>query len=333
MINILIVVTILFALALCYFLYRWLVKLGMNKKIQRQFIMSIKCNNYCPELEPQLGDQPVRVFYRFYGNIFLNISSELEKDYPHADLNQLLLRYQSNKTKPQSPFATSWAIQIEESFLSFLWCYCYGLVVRLPAKDKKIAQQEIVEAGELLKYAKEFLKNYKGWDKNTLPNPELHGRDEKRFIGVSNGMFLVAVNYVFYHEFAHIVLGHTKEGQVDLERKLEIEREADKFAFERIIKGSQFDEMSYIGVLAALGAFTFTSQNFQGRDHPDLDHRIANFLECLDFPEDHHCWIVALWAILEWQIHFQKLEFPEDFKNGKEYFYEMLEKIQKLKNN
>jgi len=299
------------------------------------------CNNYAPELEEQPGEQPIRVFYRYYNNIFLNIRNELSAKYFLSNLSRISFYFKTELCEAKSPYCSSFSIQIQDTFLSFLWNYCYGLLIKTPSGGKELTDIERKEADELFKYALHLLREYKEWDKQSLPNPELHGKDEKQLIGKSNMSFLIAINFIIYHEFAHIVLGHIDEINkchyesrvLSFERSINMEKEADRFAIDKIIESDQFDEYSYVGVLSALCALTFTSPKFSGgKDHPDPDRRIIDFLERLNHEEDHPFWGMASWALMEWQINFKSIfGFPSEFKNQKQYFYDLIALLEQFK--
>ncbi len=74
------------------------------------------------------------------------------------------------------------------------------------------------------------MKEFSVWDKETLPNPELFGRNETRFVGLANAIFIYSVQFILLHEFAHIFLGHTSVQSVHrtAENTNEMENERTK---------------------------------------------------------------------------------------------------------
>ena len=306
------------------------------------------CDNYLNGLENQPGNQPIRVFGERFGFAFENIRIEL-KSPPHnnksIDEYEMLISYGDEKLK--GPSTNGRGIYIQESFLSFLWCYCYGLLVSAPMKGKSLTSDEYKETIELLKYALSLFKNYTIWEKEILPNPELHGKDEKCLIGRSNACFWYAFNYILYHEFAHVSLGHFDKLRKSIcsneplsnSHRIELEMEADIFALDRIrekLVNTKHEFSANIGIIAALGSITFTSRKFSGgKNHPDPDHRLRLTLEKINAPEDDYCWGFALWSFLIWEQHFEALHqlWPTRNPNAslKAMFYESLKNLDKLK--
>ena len=100
------------------------------------------------------------------------------------------------------------------------------------------------------------MQEYSLWDKEIMPNPELHPKDNERLIGVTNAVYISAVRFILLHEFAHVYLGHTfvplKERTKDNLKKMEID--ADNVAIEWAIQLSNPDNIftDNISLIAAL---------------------------------------------------------------------------------
>jgi Peptidase U49 len=306
------------------------------------------CDNYVNGLEEQPGNQPIRVFGLHFKDAFDNVKIELSSpplSFNNLDLLQFKLLIEDKKAI--GPFSTEDIIQIHDTFLSFLWSYCYGLLITAPMGGKELTTVEDSEARELLKYALKLLSDYETWDKEALPNPELHGKDEKRLIGATNACFWYGYNYILYHEFAHIVLGHCERTNrahsagyvIQDDEHIEMEREADQFALDRVmekVNGTSHDFSAIIGIIAALSSLTFTSDKISGgRYHPDPDHRVKDILERLDRPETDYCWGFAFWALITWEQYFDAWLriWPTTPTNGnfKALFYESLKNLDVLK--
>jgi hypothetical protein len=307
----------------------------------------MKCNNYINGIEDQPGSQPIRVFGLQFQYAFENVKNELSRPPHDYDLKYVQFKLLNEDKKAEGPYSTETVIQIHDTFLSFLWSYCYGLLVTAPMGGKELSKEEYSEATDLLKYALRLLKDYTIWDKENLPNPELHGKDEKKLIGASNACFWYAYNYILYHEFGHIVLGHAernaraKSAGYDIlgdERK-EMEIEADLFALDRIMEkltGTSHEFSAIIGTLSAISSLTFTSERVSGgKYHPDPDHRLKTILDKLDKPAAEYCWGYAFWALITWEVEFYKSGkiWPTTTPNGdfKAHFYETLKNLDKLK--
>jgi hypothetical protein len=298
-------------------------------------------------IELQPGDQPIRVFGLHFLYAFENVKNELSGPPHNYDLKNLQFRLLNENKKEEGPFSTETLIQVHDTFLSFLWSYCYGLLATAPMGGKNLSKEEYSEATELLKYALKLLSDYEIWDKERLPNPELHGKDEKNLIGASNACFWYGYNFILYHEFGHIVLGHTeriaraKSGGYEIhedERK-EMETEADVFSLDRVMEtliGTKHEFSSIIGILSALSSLTFTSDQVGGgKYHPDPDHRLRTILDKLDKPATEYYWGYAFWSLITWELEFYKsgkiwplIDSKGDFKA---HFYETLRNLDNLK--
>ncbi len=307
----------------------------------------MKCNNYLNGIEDQPGNQPIRVFGPQFIYAFESVKTELS-DYSHsADLSNVQLNLLNEDVKAKGPFSTENLIQIHDTFLSFLWCYSYGLLVAAPMGGKVLSNDEYFEARDLLKYALSLLRTFEVWDKERYPNPEIHGKDEKKLIGATNSCFWYGYNYILYHEFGHIVLGHTERVQrarsygydIHEDERKDMETEADLFALDRLMKevlGTSHEFSAIIGVLTALGSLTFTSNRvFGGPYHPDPDHRLKTVLDKLNKASTEYYWGYAFWALITWEVEFYKSGniWPMSSPDGdfKAHFYETLKNLDSLK--
>lgn len=297
-------------------------------------------------IEKQSGNQPIRVFGQRFQFAFENVKIELSGPPHDYDLDNVKFVLVNEDKKADGPCSSETLIQIHDTFLSFMWSYCYGLFVTAPRGGKELSGEECKEAYDLLKYALNLLSKYDVWDKKKLPNPEVHGKDEKELIGSSNACFWYGYNYILYHEFAHIVLGHAERANraklagfdIQPDERKEMETEADLFAFERIMekfKGTSHEFSAISGILSSLSSLTFTSEKVSGgKHHPDPDHRLKVILEKLDKPETDYCWAYAFWALITWELEFYKSgkiwpTTPVD-GNFKAYFYETLKNLDTL---
>lgn len=307
----------------------------------------MKCNNYVGGIEEQPGNQPIRVFGLHFQYAFENVKIELSGPPHNHELKNVQFRLLNSDIKAEGPFSTETLIQIHDTFLSFLWSYCYGLIATAPMGGKELSKEEYAEATQLLKYALKLLSKYEIWDKEKLPNPELHGKDEKKLIGVCNACFWYGYNYILYHEFGHIVLGHTERltraksagYNIHEDERKELETEADIFALERLMEtlnGTKHEFSAIIGILSALSSLTFTSDRVSGgSNHPDPDHRLKTILDKLDKPSTEYYWGYAFWALITWELEFYKSGkiWPLTDSNGdfKAHFYETLKNLDNLK--
>lgn len=298
-------------------------------------------------IETQPGNQPIRVFGLHFLHAFENVKIELSRPPHNFDLKNVQFILLNEDKKAVGPFSTETLIQVHDTFLSFLWSYCYGLLATAPMGGKNLSKEEYSEATELLKYALKLLSGFEIWNKEKLPNPELHGKDEGKLIGASNACFWYGYNYILYHEFGHIVLGHAERivraksagYEIHEDERKEMEIEADLFSLERVMEkliGTAHEFSAIIGILSALSSLTFSSDLASGgKYHPDPDHRLKTVLDKLDRPATDYYWGFAFWGLITWELEFYKsgkiwplIDLKGDFKA---HFYETLKNLDNLK--
>ena len=311
-----------------------------------------------PEYHP--GTQPIRVLYQNFKHWFENthegfeveILEAIEEKGFHPEFRYIQREERVNVLAQVGTFKI---INVEESFLAFLWCISYGLVglydetVQKPRITENYERTEQIiklvnEAHQLIQYGLSLLYGYNPWDKENLPNPEFYDRDENEYIDTANGVFLSALNFVIVHEFAHIVMGHIDEDierqeagdeEISNEEKIAQEHEADAFAFEKLIQGA--DNITNLqtvslGLVAGLSSLIFFNNTMDGGDHPDPDHRLQYVLEHLNLPEEDNLWGIACMAIRLWANHYNiDLRWPRIVDTYKELFENSMNRIQELK--
>lgn len=188
----------------------------------------------------------------------------------------------------------------------------------------------------MLDFAMELPKRFIYWDRELLPNPEIYTKDLAISIGKASTLFFYAFVYIVHHEFAHVVLDHDASIE-DLDYKQNIEYEADQFAIERVLAGTDGGSMqdaAVRGIIYAICSLSFCSVKFRAGSHPDIDLRLKAALEVMNFDSNHICWSTSSWAILQWYSRSPdvKFDFPE-FNNFKDHFYRYLEKVELIKKN
>lgn len=318
-------------------------------------------NNLSPEHK---GEQPVRVLIH-------NILSQFEETNPFfIELSRALvenLKLQPRITyhinnwpiiekvgedgQPQSPYLNSNnKIVIHETFLSYVWCISYSLLVLYDENVAKISQNQvegkpvhvidlpkIEKAKELFNYAKSLIVVFSEWDKNELPNPELYTVDDKFYIERANGLFVYAMNFILCHEFAHVEKEHTNRllaGPGTKSHILAFEKEADERAIELILLGTNdvTKASTHFGILIGLCSFLFFKGTVANETHPDTDDRITTFVEKIDPPPSNAMWGVAALAFKLWDDQFAKYyHWPKEIGDLKELFYYVKKQIQSEK--
>lgn len=202
-------------------------------------------------------------------------------------------------------------IYLDETFLSYLWCFCYSLFIHSKSYVPCTSNLDITRANALIDYAIRLKSNYEYWDKSVLINPELYKEEDQYDIEMANAIFQHACVFILCHEFFHIESGHMDSDiyqyrKLSLEmakEKLENENEADKKAVNLMLSGcNEGNERAVkFGITTALCGLMFL-QNRLGRDtHPDTDNRIIEALDGLELDENDACWLVACASLGLWQ--------------------------------
>lgn len=282
------------------------------------------CNNYAPDLEFQVGEQPIRVFTNYSRNIFGDIYNEISKEFPQCV--EVTGDYSDGKFKAISPHVLFGRVRIQESFLSLMWCLCYGILTTSPIRE--IPTDELQKGTDLLKYGLSLMDDYTEWNKEELPNPEYYEKKYHEPIGKANAVYLIALNFIIYHEFAHCVFN-------DSVSSVENEKRADLFALKKVWALIENDEDRItitLGILTGLASLLLLSNRMKGINHPDPDDRITYVLEELNFSADHLSWGYATMSFLLWKkIHFGEWEFPNKFESFKDFYYRLIENVKAWK--
>jgi hypothetical protein len=306
--------------------------------MESQKALEIKCHYFSNGLDEQPGDQPIRVFYNYILADFLEIKESLSKMRPDLNIEKVRLEFLTENIKVMGPSTNGSKITLHDTFLSFLWGYVYGIIVTTPFGGKEVTMEENNTARELRKYAHALMNDYSSWDKEKMPNPELFGKDEKRFIGVTNAVFTLGVRFIIFHEFAHIFLRHpyVSSHLRTSENLKSMEMDADNVAIDWTIQ-TFTDEEGFTGKLAlitALNSLSFSPNKFSDSiTHPAPEDRITNCLERLKLEWLDFIWGYALWSLMEWQTNHELFHLPP-YKKGesfRQHFYEMLNELKEYK--
>lgn len=240
-------------------------------------------------------------------------------------------------------------IVIQEVFLSFVWSIIYCLLVfyveymekqhkeyhRIKMSSKMKHDQIIEEvikyinstllinpliqnAFKLFDWAITLVNEYSDHDSN-LPNPDKPNNDEEKFyVEKTNSIFQVAIAYIMYHEYMHLIYDHKYDKNDDAYNK-ELEKEADSYARKFIMDNEENQDDFQIGLSIVIAnvipLFICNSSNILSKDHPDADVRIIGSLDYLgnEFPQiDAIKGIVSL-AI---EIFFRRNDIPFEVKHA-----------------
>lgn len=213
------------------------------------------------------------------------------------------------------------------------------MLVTTPMGEKHSSNDENFEARELRNYAIGLMKEFVIWDKEMLPNPEIFGRDEKRYIGVANAVFINSVRFILLHEFAHIFLGHNSVPIIHRtsENLKKMEKDADNLAIEWALQTFDLNNefSGKLALVAALNSLSFSPYKFSDSlIHPAPEDRIINCLERLKIEENDFIWGYATWSLMEWQTTFELFYLPtfDKKENGnRKKFYEIVKALKEYK--
>lgn len=206
-------------------------------------------------------------------------------------------------------------IEIEESFLQFLWCIAFSTNVmhqelyvqpllrgqkpRVASKDDPKIQlaMRVSEAGSLLMKRLIIPVYYE------LPNPENPEQEHAGYIEVANQLFLVASSFILLHEVGHQFLGHG-EAMPGPESKAE-EHQADRYAAAWIKQGFGSDLINDVllstGSMVAILALLLLHHDLDGGPvHPNPDERALRVLEHFGLSDDDPIWTFGIVGLPAW---------------------------------
>lgn len=304
---------------------------------------------------------PIETLYDRLINTFEN-TSEISQARLSSYSDTQLSRYVKIETgafrTPYSDHSTK-EIVLNRRFLCLMWCITYVLIEITQNKSRtaiKITETYLVmdkEDSEVLQldYLFDWAYSLKtegssgNWP-DALPSP-INTNNKAR---VTNVIFIDAINYIMFHEVAHIVNGHWnnykdidskfKNGDIlnDDEKSscVQMEQEADMFAYDCLV-GSQNDEViryhKHLGIiiagLSSLFAIKKGAKLFS-LTHPSVHVRLFNSLQHTLFDEEYEFHLNRVMNVgISMFCKLQRIEFEDkQFRTFEEllnYFFELLE--------
>lgn len=231
-----------------------------------------------------------------------------------------------------SPYAREdGTICIDRNFVNFLWTFIYGSWVQFEEGLMKglLIEQGIPETQDIKEVSLAQSMLYSAtthqlnpWPSN-FPLPDANTFYTQRV----NGIFEDAISILLFHETAHILNGHLKiVKNCTPEEKKELEKEADNFALQHVFAEADLsDRITYIQKSIAI-IITFTSFLFVGKtayvvkqsEHPDLDDRLFNAIQMLNFKDNHLSYYMYLFADVMIR-HFYELHKEEYQRASKKF--------------
>jgi hypothetical protein len=267
--------------------------------------------------ESHPGNMPTRVLKYNIADRFENLRPEIKTMQYDDAINKKKISREilvlMDKKSIKSPFANCRTNQIilSEPFIAFLWIIVYyffnineHIQYRMLRNNWNgyidLEDSFIKRSSDLFKWGLTLRYRFTDWDLK-LPNPDLDNsnllKEELNIIGKINNIFLNSISYIMLHEYAHIVNKHcdlynkirVKKNLDKIESSLlhDLEKEADNFAFDSIIK--EYDDNNYrmlkgLSIVLAHISILFLLKDPNGliqQNHPDADVRLLTLIDKL----------------------------------------------------
>lgn len=220
-------------------------------------------------------------------------------------------------------------VEIEESFLQFLWCNAYSMTMlyyqgvevyratsqtegRLDKDNPLVVKALLVsEYGSRLRFE---LKPELYW---RIPNPELPSEEDLAIVEIVNEIYASAAAFCLLHEVGHQYYGHL-DVQFSSASLLSDEFLADQYAAEAFKSGlganSQRDFAICAGVAVAMISLLHLDADLNGdHEHPFTDNRVLSVFDILASPPDHFIWMFATHGLPIWiAMNGGPLDFGEN---------------------
>lgn len=279
------------------------------------------------------GDQPTRIFYSQILVEFEQIKKLLTENFLCPELSLLKLSFLTENIKVIGPSINKSRIEIHDSFLTFLWCYCYGSIINMPSGAKTFSEDESDKAYALLQYSKEIVfSNFSEWPKH-LPNPENQKGHNENYIALANAVFMASLITILFHEFAHYVLGHLNQKDRSIQKMREMEYQADMFAIDYIRKTTSFNEITVnCAIVLAISSLALSVDKLNDNsNHPEPEDRLTKGLLHLNLPYENHIWNLATWTLMEWMIYFGRFGNSSDLSDKRHFYFAIVKEIKNSK--
>ena len=194
-------------------------------------------------------------------------------------------------------------VHIHVVFLELLWAFIYSWMVlyeegvqrpQLPGTELPTgpAPSDLLERADALKnWSQSLARGYSPWPSH-LPSPKDYANSAEKYFGEkANYVFQHATAFLLSHERAHAVFEHlplVKDQPSNNVLKLQLEKEADVFAFDDLVlPGLSDDEKALESwailsvVLATLYLYLDPRRALTSSTHPSLHHRIGSIVRSL----------------------------------------------------
>ncbi|MFA6016391.1 MAG: phage exclusion protein Lit family protein [Gallionellaceae bacterium] len=308
---------------------------------------------------------PITVLWGNIVHTFENVdasSLRMHRAVTHSGKLSESINYDNGKEKVRPPSADTKTreIYVQETYLAHLWAYIYSVFVMYEEGVQKplinntfdgslTFETELLErAKTLFDWAVSLTREYSEWDEK-LPNPRTHNSDkEKLYAEKVNGIFQHAVTYLMFHEFAHLTQGHDSFfigmgdlSDADIAERIQIENEADQYAFNMLIKDHGDEKqrwtkgLSILFVIFSALLITSKARNIKQKSHPDLDNRILNVLHGLNLKTEEaqfYCWYLCSFAVKFFLLKHNINVRSGEFETAQDAFFYYLDLLDEIKN-
>jgi hypothetical protein len=224
---------------------------------------------------------------------------------------------------PKSNFDTR-EIQLQATHLSFLWNICYSMIGFQELTHKHANQEtDVLKLHESPHFEQLALavnwgislhQTWRVWP-DEIPTPDII--DER--VQFTNELFLHAIRYLMYHEFAHLTLhSGSRDIAVKIKDKEQLNRDdttrfrtmefqADEYAFDCMFLTSDPQPQRYMKVLGAVIGY-ISSLYLPGCEsmlnyHPRLEDRLKRIMKKADITEEPYKTYLHLTITMGLQLH------------------------------
>ncbi len=311
-------------------------------------------------------ESPISILWPNIIKTFENVNSDsldMHRDAIESEQLSKVITYDNRKDKVKTPFVdlNTREINLQETYLAHLWAFIYSVIVIYEEGVQKPLLNDtfkgtieyntdlLIRAKLLYDWSLSLADKYSVWDEK-LPNPRRHNTEKEQYYAEKvNNIFQSAVAYQMFHEFAHLTLGHDSyfpkpdafnvdEGT--LAELIHIENEADKFAFDMLIREYEDENKKVATGLSILlphcSSLMLASSagDIKQTQHPDLDQRMLNALQRLNLEEDEaqfYIWYLCCYAIRLYLLKHNIDIDPGEHETAKDAFFALLDDLDRIK--
>ena len=222
---------------------------------------------------------------------------------------------QMDAAVPRGPFVQASEdgvpeVYLQVAFLELLWAFIYSWMIlyeegvqrpQLPGTELPTGPSppDLLERADALKtWFRSLAYGYSPWPSH-LPSPNYYAHSAERYFGEkANHVFQHATAFLLNHERAHAVFEHLPMVGAqpnDRELRLQLEKEADVFAFDGLVPPGLSDKEKALEswavlavVLATFYLYIEPRRALISTTHPSLHHRVGSLVQSLAWEGDEY---------------------------------------------